>query len=395
MGYCGREVYLAGGLRSHIGLKNGMFRHIPAEDLAAALLREVIEKYPAAADADEIICGNAVGTGGNITRLMALKAGVSASVPCITLDMQCASAAAAIQLAAAKIGCGMADLVVAGGFESSSMQPLRVYNEADPRYRPEGFTVAQFSPETESPLVMLEGAERTAQLAGFTREELDAIAVESHRKALRAAEEGVLEDVVAPLFGSLRDEGIRKRMSPRLAARMPSLFSADAVEKLTGRPGEPVLTACNACLINDGAAFVVLASERFLADHPELRGELRFVAACDGGVETGQSPRGAVTVGDLLLEREGVTPEAVDAFEYNEAFAVITGIFGREHPELMDRYCRYGGALAYGHPYGASGAILLLHLWQSLKREGGRLGLVSIAGAGGLGSASLWEYTGD
>ena len=89
------------------------------------------------------------------------------------------------------------------------------------------------------------------------------------------------------------------------------------------------------------------------------------------------------------MQRCGLQPEEIDVFEYNEAFAVISALFARKHPELAERYCPWGGALAYGHPYGASGAILLLHLWQELKQKNGRLGLLSIAGAGGLGTALL------
>ena len=136
------NVFLLGGLRSHIGLTGGMFKTIPAEDLAAAVLKKVIERYPCALQADGLICGNAVGTGGNITRLAALKAGLPAHVPALTVDMQCASAAASIELAMTKIGCGLADILIAGGFESTSMQPTRVYAKADARYTEAGFTRA-------------------------------------------------------------------------------------------------------------------------------------------------------------------------------------------------------------------------------------------------------------
>ena len=116
------KVFLLGGLRSHIGLTGGMFKTVPAEELAAAVLQKVIEKYPCALQADGLVCGNAVGTGGNITRLAALKAGLPVHIPALTLDMQCASAAASIELAMTKIGSGMADVLIAGGFESTSMR---------------------------------------------------------------------------------------------------------------------------------------------------------------------------------------------------------------------------------------------------------------------------------
>ena len=421
------KVFLLGGLRSHIGLTGGMFKNIPAEKLAAAVLKKVVEKYPCAVQADGLICGNAVGTGGNITRLAALLAGLPVHVPALTVDMQCASAAASIELAMTKIGSGMADILIAGGFESTSMQPTRVYAKADARYTEAGFTVAQFSPDTESAKAMLEGAERTCQKHGFTREELDTFAVRSHQLAKKAREEGYLRDVVASVFDSKGDEGIRDRMSPKLAARMPKLFTEEEVKALLENDSEiakfkenenggtfvtertfssfhnekdgelllkqnmkivPLLTAANACMTNDGAAFVILISQR-AAEQYNLQPEAELLSGFEWGVDPRYSPEGAIETGQHLLKRCGLQPEDIDVFEYNEAFAVISALFARKYPALTERYCPWGGALAYGHPYGASGAILLLHLWQELKQRHGKLGLLSIAGAGGLGTALL------
>ena len=404
------KVYLIGGLRSHIGLTGGLFKTVPAEELAAAVLQKIMAKYPFVLQADGLLCGNAVGTGGNITRLAALKAGLPATIPALTIDMQCASAAASIELAMTKIGSGMADILIAGGFESTSMQPVRVYAKADARYREEGFTVAQFSPDTTSAKAMLEGAERTCQKHGFTREELDAFAVRSHQLAKKAREENRLNEIVVSVFGSEGDEGIRDRMSPKLAARMPKLFTEEEVKDLlagdraslpikenVGRQNvlqehkvavTPLLTAANACLMNDGAAFVVLASRQAVEQYG-LRPEAELLAGFEWGVDPRYSPEGAIETGAHLLQRCDLPPEQIDVFEYNEAFAVISALFARKYPELTARYCPWGGALAYGHPYGASGAILLLHLWQELKQTEGKLGLLSIAGAGGLGTALL------
>ena len=375
------KVYLIGGLRSHIGLTGGLFKTVPAEELAAAVLQKIMAKYPFVLQADGLLCGNAVGTGGNITRLAALKAGLPATVPALTIDMQCASAAASIELAMTKIGSGMADILIAGGFESTSMQPVRVYAKADARYREEGFTVAQFSPDTTS------------------------------AKAIKKArEEKRLNEIVVSVFGSEGDEGIRDRMSPKLAARMPKLFTEEEVKELLAGDRAslpikenvdrqnvlqehkvavtPLLTAANACLMNDGAAFVVLASRQAVEQYG-LRPEAELLAGFEWGVDPRYSPEGAIETGAHLLQRCDLQPQQIDVFEYNEAFAVISALFARKYPELTARYCPWGGALAYGHPYGASGAILLLHLWQELKQTEGKLGLLSIAGAGGLGTALL------
>lgn len=389
-----KKVYLLGGLRSHIGVRNGIFRDVPAETLAAAVLAALKEKYPAVEDVGEFFAGNAVGTGGNIARLAGLTAGFADTVPALTIDMQCASAAAAIEAGMLKIACGLEDVVVAGGFESSSMQPLKHYAEHDPRYTPEGFKVSQFSPHTTSAKAMLEGAERTAHVYGVSREELDRAAVASHAKAKAAREAGYLKDVIVPLFGSTKDECIRDRMGEKLAARMPALFTAEETAALlqADKPVQPVLTAASACLTNDGASFVVLASEDYCRAR-RIRPALEMRSACDVGVTPLMCPTGTLAAGERLLRQTGLAARDIDFFEYNEAFAVITVLFQRRYPDLADRYCPWGGALAYGHPFGTSGATLLLHLWQELKQQGGRLGLLSIAGAGGTGAALLVERT--
>ena len=370
------KVYVLGGLRSHIGLKNGAFKNIPAEILAAKLLSKLQEKY-ATLHFDEIIGGNAVGTGGNITRLAALEAGLSEQLPCLTVDVQCASGAAAIELAYAKLRSGLADVIVAGGFESSSMQPTRVYHSSDPRYTPEGFQVAQFSPETNSPLAMLEGAERTAKQAGIGRQELEQFTLRSHRLASAAQEQQVFTPFIVSLFNSTRDEGIRPRMNERLVARMPLLLGEGTS-----------LTAATSCLINDGAAFVILANASYVAQ-AGVKPLAEIIGAADGGVDPQCSPLGALAVGEKVLNKAGLRMDEMAAVEYNEAFAVISALFARRYPALLPRYNQWGGALAYGHPYGASGAILLLHLLAELAAQKSGYGLMSIAGAGGMGTALL------
>ena len=165
-------------------------------------------------------------------RLTALMAGLDEKVPALTLDMQCASAAAAIVMGYAKIRSGLSDLIICGGLESTSLQPLRQYAPKDPRYHEKGFMVAQFSPDTISPRAMLEGAERTAQLFDVTREELDPWAVRSHARA--AAARPVVAPFIAPLFGVCEDEGIRPHFSQKLARRMPTLFTEEETRNLLG-----------------------------------------------------------------------------------------------------------------------------------------------------------------
>lgn len=371
------KVFILGGLRSHIGLKNGIFKNIRPEVLGAGVLRAVMDKYQLSNDEPEaILGGNAVGTGGNITRLMALTAGVCESVPAVTVDMQCASGLMSVDLAAAKIMSGQADLIIAGGFESSSMQPRRIYAAHDERYSPDGFMVAQFSPQENSPDAMLRGAERTAQLFDIKKSELDFWTLHSHFLAERAKQRNIFTDIIKPLFKSQCDEGIRAKMNQRLLDRVRPLFS------------DGIITAANACLINDGAAFVVLCSERYLLEHG-ITAQFEIVAAYSGGSDPLQSPLTVHKVVDGLLAKQGIRYEDVAAFEYNEAFGVIDVLFERAHENLLERYNIFGGALAYGHPYGASGSIILLHLMKAMQLNGGTYGVAAIAGAGGLGTAVL------
>ena len=185
------NAYILGGLRSYVGVVNGIYRHIPAEVLGAEVLKQVLEKYQLSAP-DYIIAGNGVGAGGNIARLMALTAGVDISVPAFTVDVQCGSGLESIAIAAAKINSGEADVIIAGGFESSSTQPRRGYNPNHPDYAGDTwYSVAKFMPGIHRETVMLEGAELAAKREGITKEEMDSWVLRSHALATQAREQGL------------------------------------------------------------------------------------------------------------------------------------------------------------------------------------------------------------
>lgn len=372
------NVYILGGLRSYIGVINGMYRHVPAEKLGAAVLRQLLEKYPV--EPDYVICGNGVGAGGNITRLMTLEAGLDNRVPAFTIDVQCGSGLESIAVAAAKIACGDADVVIAGGFESSSTQPRRGYNPNHPDYNGDSwYSVAKFMPDIHRETVMLEGAEEAALKEHITKEEMDRWVLRSHKLAAQAAEQNLLKNIIAPVFGAMKDEGIRPRMSQRLLDRMPKVLT-----------GGQYITAANSCLINDGAAFVVLCSQEYLQKRG-LVPQAKVLASTACGGDPLISPRTAVAALEKLLVKNNLTEADIDGFELNEAFAVIDVMFARSFSNSLDKYNVFGGALAYGHPYGASGAIITLHLLESLKQRNGRLGCASVAAAGGVGTALLLE----
>lgn len=373
------NAYILGGLRSYVGVCNGMYRHVPAEVLGAAVLRKVMEKYQIALP-DYIIAGNGVGAGGNIARLMALEAGVDISVPAFTVDVQCGSGLESIAVAAAKIAAGEVDVVIAGGFESSSTQPRRGYNPNHPAYTGDDwYSVAKFMPGIHRETVMLEGAELAAEQENITKEEMDAWVLRSHALAVQTQQKGLLKDVVTSVCGAKADEGIRPRMSQRLLDRMPKVL-----------PEGKFITAANSCLINDGAAFLVLCSEKYLQQrHLQAQAKVLGSAACGGDPLV--SPKTAILALQKLLQKQGLQEQDIDGFELNEAFAVIDVLFARAFPQSMEKYNVFGGALAYGHPYGASGGIILLHLLESLKQRNGRLGCCSVAAAGGVGTALLVE----
>lgn len=373
------RVFLFGGLRSHVGVRNGIFKSVLPEDLGAGVLCALGQKFDLAA-ADALYCGNAVGPGGNIGRLTLLKAGLPASMPGITIDAQCASSLTAVDLAYGKIASGQADFLIVGGAESSSLAPEKSYAEHDPRSRVRArrYHAAQFIPDECCDEAMLLGAERTAELAQISREEADAAALASQRRAVAAEARGDLAGVIVPLFGSTRDEAIRPRLNEKIMSR---------ARCMSGMPGG-IITAANACTINDGAAFVLIGSERFLKSHG-LSPLAEIVGTALTGGDPWRPPLAADAAAGAAIEKAGLAYEDITAFEYNEAFSVIDVLFGRAHPDVKDCLNQWGGALAYGHPYGASGAIILIHLMEILKSQGGGYGVASIGAAGGVGESIL------
>ena len=352
-----KNVYIFGGLRTPLAKHGGHFRSLRPECFTAELLSALLKQY-SINEVDAIFCGNAVGTGGNLARLTALLAGIDERVPAVTIDMQCASAAASLDFAFSRLASGQGHLYVAGGMESRSLQPVRRYAETN---------------------AMLRGAERTAKEEKVSRTELEEWAVRSHARAAAARREGSLQELIFPVAGLSKDDGIRETMSFDFLKRLPPLFGTGGLT-----------TAGTSCRTNDGAALALLCSEEYLTKM-EKKPEIRLLAMEMSGGDPLYSPRGAMQAADQLLERMRLSYEDMAAIEFNEAFAVIDVLFARRYPKLVERYNTFGGALAYGHPYGASGAVLLLHLIEAVKKHGGGYGLLSIAGAGGVGEAILLE----
>ena len=371
------NVYILGGLRTPITVSNTKFKNIRPEVFGAEVLKTLRGKFNLNR-VDEVICGNAVGTGGNISRLMTLYAGFEEKTPALTVDRQCASGATAISIACAKISAGLADIIIAGGAESSSLQPLRIYNKNDDRFNltaadniQGAYKTAQFSPNEFDPLAMLKGAQRVAESDNISKSELDNCVFVSHQRAINA--KNLLKPFIVEINGVREDNGI-KIISNKLLERAPLPLGEGTL-----------ISAANACRINDGAAFIVLASENFVRQN-NLSPAAQILDIATAAVNPLESPRGAQAVADKILAKNNLSYEKLSAIEFNEAFAVIDVLFQRAHKNLISIYNPLGGALAYGHPYAASGAILIVHLLAYLKSG---LGLAAIAGAGGTGDAIL------
>ena len=375
-------AYILDGLRSYIGIENSMYRNVSAEKLGAKVLDALSDKT-GIKKADCIIAGNGVGAGGNISRVMSLSSVFGVGTPAFTIDLQCGSALESIAVAAAKIDSGQADIIIAGGFESSSTAPKRAYNENHPdyeKYGDEWYKVAKFVPDEHRQQAMLEGAERTAVAENITREKLNGWVLRSHELAKKARERGALDDITVEIFeGCNRDEGIRDRMSEKLLNRLPAVLKEGKV-----------ITAGNACLTNDGAAFLVLCSERYLKEN-KLKPIGKFVDIAEVGTDPWQSPKSCIAAIEKLLKKKDILPGEIDIYECNEAFAVIDELFARKYPDVIEKYNIFGGALAYGHPYGASGGIITLHALKALEEKNGKYAVCAVAAAGGVGSAILIE----
>ena len=374
-----RGVYILDVMRTPLVKKNGVFAKLRPEILGAEILKYLTAKHDLLPDI--VFAGNAAGTGGNMARLMLLEAGLPAEIPACTIDMQCASGAAALALACQSVASGQSNICVAGGMESASLQPIRAYRRQDERfsfYQDGVYKTAQFAPGQLADDIMLQYAEKIAQQEKISRSELDEWALKSHRLAALAAAEGRLQDYILPVDGQAEDDGIRKNISEKFLARLPGLFGRDSLT-----------TAGTACLIHAGAAFALLGSEEMVRKG-RYRPLAKVIDTLAVGIEPERSPLGAMLAAEKILARNGLSFQDMAAVEFNESFAVIDVLLARKHPEALGSYNLWGGALAYGHPYGASGAVLLVHLLARLKARGG-YGLLAIAGAGGMGEAVLVE----
>ena len=375
--------------RTAFGRRNGAFGRVLADELLAPVLSAVVAASGIpAADIDDVIIGNAVGGGGNVARLSALAAGLPSRVPGMTIDRQCGSGLEAIVLACRLVASGAGSAYLAGGVESCSTAPLRAHRLTSTPGHPDFFDRVRFSPDVVGDPDMGVAAENVADRFGITRERQDAFALRSHRLAGVAQDTGALAGEIVPVRGEAglvsADEGPRRSLTAELLRRFPPVF----------RPGGTV-TAGNSCADADGAV-VVLVTSRRVADSLGLTGYLCFVDSAVTGTDPNHLGIAGAEAARLVLDRQNVASADLARIEFNEAFAaqVLASMDILGIPE--ERANLQGGALAVGHPFGASGALLVLRLLTQGRASGraDELALSAVSIAGGLGVAALWRWDG-
>ncbi|MET9243435.1 thiolase family protein [Nonomuraea sp. NPDC003709] len=388
------ESFVVSGVRTPIGRYGGALAHVRPDDLAALVVGEAVARAGIAPDlVDEVVLGAANQAGEdnrNVARMALLLAGLPDSVPGFTVNRLCASGLTAVATARALIAAGDADVVVAGGVESMTRapwvteKPAKAFAKPGPSFDTSigwRFTNPRFDAATTAS--MPQTAETVARRWGLTREELDAYALRSHERAVTAIKEGRFTGEIVPVPTGAgvvdTDEGPRPDTSLERLARLRPVNGPDGV-----------VTAGNSSSLNDGAAAVVVVSDRFLERHG-LTPRARLVAAANAGVAPEIMGVGPVPATRKALERAGWAVGDLDAVELNEAFASQSLACVRDLGLDLGRVNADGGAIALGHPLGASGARILVTLLGRLERTGGRRGLATMCVGVGQGSALLVE----
>ena len=371
--------------RTPISTRGMRLRSRSVHELAAPVIRRCLADAERAIGSSlavgDVVLGNCMGPGGNIARLSALAADLDVSVPGMTIDRQCGSGLSAIITASDAIRAGDSRLLLAGGAESASTAPLRIAHGAP-------YARAAFSPTGFPDPEMGPAAQELAAAFGIDRDRQDAYAERSHRLAIVQLEAGGFDNELVALDELDRDDSPRERMTD-LLPRFPSLYPT-----LDG-PATGSVTAGNSCRISDGAAIVAIVSTGSRGDAPGLALLAHATIGCDPALP-GIGPVAAV---NGVLEAAGVSLDDIAAFEIVEAFAAQTlavlDSLGLAARDFVDpRVCSGGGALALGHPWGASGAVSVVRLFTRLVREGapaGSLGIATAAVGGGMGVAVLFE----
>jgi acetyl-CoA C-acetyltransferase len=387
------EVYLLGSVRTPIGVFGGAFESVPAPALGGAVAKAAIKRAGVPAEAiDEVIFGNVVsaGLGQNVARQVAIGSGLSPSVGATSVNKVCGSGLKAVMLAAQAVQCGDASVVLAGGTENMSRAPY-LLEKARTGYRLGNGELVD--------AVIRDGlwdvyrnvhmglcGDRCAEKYSFSREQQDAFAIRSFKRALEASQQGVFAREIEPI-----EVKAGKEMVSVNEDENPKKFNEEKLRKLPPAFGEKgTVTAGNASSINDGAAAVVVASAekvKQLGLKPQAR-ILGYASYAREPEWFTLAPIGAV---EKLLARLSLQAKQVDLFEINEAFSVVTMAAMRELQLPDEKVNVHGGAVALGHPIGASGTRTLVTLLNALRQRGGRIGINTLCIGGGEAVAMAVE----
>ncbi len=373
------EVYIIAAVRTPIGVgkPQGALAPLSPVELTARVLREVVQRAGIEAGRVEDViwgCVTPIGDqGANLARLGVLQAGFPVHVPAVTLSRMCGSSQQAVHFAAQAILAGDMDLVIAGGTEMMSHQPLGAdYPQSWPQDMPYQLVHQGVS------------AEMMSEKWGLSRDALDDFACQSHLRAMHAIQQGYFESQIMPVTlpdgrTVCQDEGVRMPPDRQRMAALKPVFKPDGV-----------VTAGNASQVSDGAAALLLASPRAVGRYnlsPRARIVARFVTGSDPVLMLD----GPIPATRQALRRAGLELEQVDVVEINEAFASVVLAWAAELGADLSRVNPNGGAIAHGHPLGATGAILMTKLLHELERRQAQYGLQTMCIGHGMGTATLIE----
>ena len=375
------EAYIVGAVRTPVGKRNGGLAKVNPVDLAAHVLRELVTRtgIDAAAVEDVIMgCVSQIGPQSlDIARQAWLSAGLPESVPGVTVDRQCGSSQQAVHFAAQAVLSGTADLVIAGGVQNMSMIPIAA--AMSPPY-PDPFSGsagwrARYGAEEIS---QFRGAQLMCEKWGITRRQLEELALSSHQRAIRAIDEGRFEREITPVGEVAVDEGPRRDTTLEKMAGLAPL-----------REGWEI-TAATASQISDGSAALLVASEAAVQRHG-LTPRARIVALALAGADPVFMLTGPIPATEQALARARLKVGDIDVFEVNEAFAPVLIAWSADTGASLEKTNPNGGAIALGHPLGATGAVLATKMLHELERTGGRYGLQTMCEGGGQANATIIE----
>lgn len=379
------EAYLIDAVRTPVGRRGGGLSEVHPADLGAHVITSVMERTgidPGLVDDVVFGCVDTIGPqAGDIARTCWLAAGYPEHVPGVTIDRQCGSSQQAVHFAAQGVMSGTQDLVLAGGVQNMSQIPIASAMVVAQQF---GFT-DPFSGSTgwqarygDQEVSQFRGAEMIAEQWDISREDMEVFALESHRRAQQAIDEGRFDREVVPVAGVKHDEG------PRPDTTLEKMAGLRTLEE-GGR-----LTAAVASQISDGAAALLVASARFVEEHG-LTPRARIHHLSVRGADPIMMLSGPIPATAFALERTGMTIDDMDAIEINEAFAPVVLAWLQETGADPARVNPNGGAIALGHPLGATGAKLMTTLLHELERTGGRYGLQTMCEGGGQANTTIIE----